>query len=67
MKLLITVLGMVFVLEGLPYFAFPEKMQDYMRKMMEMPPEKLRVMGMVSMAMGLLLCFFALRSGLFNE
>lgn len=67
MKLLITVLGMVFVLEGLPYFAFPEKMQDYMRRMMEMAPEKMRVMGMVSIIFGLLLCFLALRSGLFDE
>ncbi len=66
MKLLITVIGMVMVIEGLPYFAFPEKMQEYMKKMIEMHPAQLRVMGTVSVIMGLGLCFLALRTGIFN-
>ncbi len=66
MKLLITVIGMVMVLEGLPYFAFPEKMQEYMKKMLEMQPAQLRIMGTVSVLLGLFLCFLALRTGIFN-
>ncbi len=66
MKLLVTVIGMVFVIEGIPYFAFPEKMQAYMRKMQDMPPGSLRVMGAFSIMAGLLLCYIALKTGLFN-
>ncbi len=66
MKLLITVIGMVMVLEGLPYFAFPEKMKEYMQKMLEMSPAQLRVMGTVSVLCGLFLCYLALRTGIFD-
>ena len=66
MKLLVTVIGMVMVIEGLPYFAFPEKMKKYMKKMLEMEPGQLRIMGTISVIFGLFLCFLALRTGLFN-
>ncbi len=66
MKFMITVIGMVMVIEGLPYFAFPEKMQEYMKKMLEMQPAQLRIMGTMSVIFGLFLCFLALRTGLFN-
>ncbi len=66
MKLLVTVIGMVMVLEGLPYFAFPEKMQEYMKKMLEMSPAQLRVMGTISVLFGLFLCYLALRTGLLD-
>ncbi len=45
MKLLLTLIGLVFVLEGLPYLAFPEAMQRWLKQLLEMPPGQLRFMG----------------------
>lgn len=57
MKLLILLVGMVLILEGLPYVAAPESMQDWLRKLSEVEPRTLRVMGAFAMATGLLICF----------
>ena len=65
MKLLLTLIGLVFVLEGLPYLAFPEAMQRWLRQLLEMPPGQLRFMGLLSMAFGFFLCFLTQKSGLF--
>ncbi len=66
MKLLVTLIGLVFVLEGLPYFVFPEAMQRWLRQLLEMQPSQLRFMGLLAMAFGLFLCFLTQRSGLFH-
>ncbi|RUM45931.1 MAG: DUF2065 domain-containing protein [Desulfocapsa sp.] len=65
MKILLLVIGMVFILEGIPYVAFPEAMQEWLRKISAMKPESLRVLGLVSMGAGLLICWFVQRSGYF--
>lgn len=65
MKLLITLIGLVFVLEGLPYVLSPEGMQRWLKQLLEMKPAQLRVMGGVAMAAGFFLCFIGQRSGLF--
>jgi len=65
MKLLLTLIGLVFVLEGLPYLAFPEAMQRWLRQLLEMSPSQLRLMGLISMAFGFFLCFLTQKSGLF--
>ncbi len=57
MKLLILLIGMVLIFEGLPYVAAPESMQAWLKKISEMSPEQVRVMGLISMAIGLLLCW----------
>ncbi|HHB77168.1 MAG TPA: DUF2065 domain-containing protein, partial [Desulfobulbus sp.] len=36
MKLLVTLIGLVFVLEGLPYLVFPDAMQRWLRQLLEM-------------------------------
>lgn len=66
MKLLLTLIGLVMIIEGLPYFAFPEKMQEVMRSIEKMHPEILRKGGFFAIITGLLLCYLAQRSGLFN-
>ncbi len=66
MKLLVTLVGLVFVLEGLPYVAAPEVMQRWLRHLLEMEPGQLRGMGILAMAVGLFLCFLGQRSGLFG-
>ena len=64
MKLLVTLIGLVLILEGMPYVVFPEGMQKWMRQLSEMNPGSLRVTGLVAMAIGLLLCYITQRSGL---
>ena len=66
MKLLLALIGLVLVLEGLPYVASPESMQRWLRQILEMDPAQLRRIGMVAMALGFVLCFVAQRSSLFN-
>ena len=66
MKLLFTLIGVVFILEGLPYLTFPEAMQRWLRQLMEMRPAQLRIVGLFAVGIGLLICFVTLRTNLFN-
>ncbi len=63
MKLLITLIGLVLVLEGLPYAVMPEKMQAWLRQLLAATPGQLRVMGVLAMAAGFLLCYLTQRTG----
>jgi uncharacterized protein YjeT (DUF2065 family) len=58
MKFFLCVLGMVMIFEGLPYFAFPEKMKAVIRKMLDLPAGNLRIFGFVLMFVGLGLIYF---------
>jgi hypothetical protein len=51
------VIGMVMVVEGLPYFAFPEKMKRVINKVIEMPDKALQKFGFVLMLTGLFLVY----------
>lgn len=66
MKLLITLIGLVLVLEGLPYAASPESMQRWLRQILEMDPELLRRVGLAAMVVGFFLVYLAQKSLLFN-
>ena len=66
MELLITLVGLVFILEGLPYVASPEAMQRWLKQLLEMQPAQLRFMGLISMGFGFLLCYISLKTGLFR-
>ena len=57
MKYFLCVMGMVMIIEGLPYFAFPEKMKGWIRKVLEMPAESMRRLGLVLMIGGLLMVY----------
>jgi len=48
---------MVMIVEGLPYFAAPGKMKEWIAKMAEMSDSSLRVTGFVLMMVGLVLVF----------
>jgi uncharacterized protein YjeT (DUF2065 family) len=61
MDFFLCVLGMVMVIEGLPYFAFPERMKLWISKMLEMPDEWLRRFGLVLMITGLLMVYMGKR------
>jgi uncharacterized protein YjeT (DUF2065 family) len=57
MDYFICVIGMVMVLEGLPYFAFPDKMKTWVKKVLEIPDRSLRRFGLVLMLLGLWLVY----------
>jgi uncharacterized protein YjeT (DUF2065 family) len=52
---------MVLVLEGMPYFAFPEKMKEFMRFVLEQDDRILRLVGGFAMLVGLIVVFVARR------
>jgi uncharacterized protein len=58
MKYFLCVLGMVLIIEGLPYFAFPDKIKSYLLKMALLSDGTLRVMGSVLVIVGLALLYF---------
>lgn len=64
MKLLLTLIGLVFILEGLPYLTFPEAMQRWLQQLLDMEPAHLRVVGLAAVGLGLLICFVTLRTSL---
>lgn len=57
MKFFLCVIGMVMIVEGLPYFAFPEKMKLWIQKVFLLPIETLRRFGIVMMVIGLILVY----------
>ncbi len=66
MKTLITLVGLVLILEGLPYVASPEGMKRWLQQINEMRPDALRIMGIFAMAAGFFLCYLAQKSTLFG-
>ena len=61
MEFFLCVVGMVMIVEGLPYFAFPDKMKLVVKKFLEMPASNMRKFGFVLMIFGLFLVFMGKR------
>jgi uncharacterized protein YjeT (DUF2065 family) len=61
MDFFLCVLGMVMIVEGIPYFAFPDKMKVWVRKVIEIPDLQLRRTGLILMGLGLFLVFLGKR------
>ncbi|UCF72165.1 MAG: DUF2065 domain-containing protein [Deltaproteobacteria bacterium] len=57
MRLLFCLLGLVFIVEGLPYLAFPKKMKKWLRQIQKVPDDQLRIVGFLAMCFGLLLTY----------
>jgi len=66
MKLFLLLIGMVLILEGMPYVAAPEAMRDWLSKLSQMPPSQLRGFGLFAMVLGLIICFVVQKTALFN-
>jgi uncharacterized protein YjeT (DUF2065 family) len=66
MKLLMLLIGLVLILEGLPYVAAPEAMQDWLKKLSGVEPGQLRSIGLVAMVIGLLIVFVVQKTALFQ-
>jgi uncharacterized protein YjeT (DUF2065 family) len=63
MKLFLIGLGLFFIFEGMPYFAFPERMKEMLAQIQELPPKYLRVIGLISMIIGLFICYLVQKTG----
>ncbi|MCL5125453.1 MAG: DUF2065 domain-containing protein [Deltaproteobacteria bacterium] len=59
MEFFLSVIGMVLVIEGIPYFAVPEKMKEVMKMAQMQPDNVLRVFGGILMLVGLIIVFLA--------
>ena len=57
MKYFLCVIGMVFIIEGIPYFAFPEKVKIYLSKLLEIRDGTLRIFGFSAIVAGLILIY----------
>ncbi len=61
MEYFLTVMGMVLVVEGLPYFAFPEKMKAWVKKIETLQEKSLRKLGLALMILGVFLVYLGRR------
>ena len=57
MRFFLCVIGMVMFIEGLPYFAWPDKMKPWLQRIIETPEATLRKLGFTLMVAGLGLVF----------
>ncbi len=61
MDYFLCVLGMVLIIEGLPYLVFPEKLKPYLMKITALPDSTLRFFGISAIILGLILLYFGRR------
>jgi hypothetical protein len=66
MKLLTLLIGLVLILEGLPYVAAPEAMQEWLKKLSDISPGQLRSVGLIAMVVGILIVFVVQKTALFQ-
>ena len=57
MSFFLCVMGMVMIVEGLPYFIFPNRMKPWLQKIIDTPEASLRRIGLGLMAAGLILVY----------
>jgi len=61
MNFLLCAIGLVLIIEGIPYFAFPEKMKQMLAKIPLIPTSAMRAFGMVAVGAGLILIYISRR------
>ena len=59
MAYFLSVLGLALIIEGIPYFAFPDKMKSLLAKLPAFPSRSLRVFGITAICIGLLLIYIS--------
>jgi hypothetical protein len=60
MKFFFCVMGMVMIVEGLPYFISPHKMREMVMMILQMPEDALRRFGFFMMLAGLAVVYLAM-------
>ena len=53
MAFVMSVMGVVLIIEGIPYFAFPARAKQWAMMLQTIPDRTLRLLGVVSMVTGL--------------
>ncbi|MBI5644380.1 MAG: DUF2065 domain-containing protein [Deltaproteobacteria bacterium] len=61
MAFVLSILGALLVLEGIPYFGFPKAVKEWALVLQDMSERTLRIMGLVIMAAGIII-ILAVRS-----
>ncbi len=61
MALFLKALGLAFILEGIPYFLFAERMPAILKQLLDKSPSALRRIGTAAIVMGLLLVYLSSR------
>ena len=61
MEFFICVVGMVFIIEGIPNFLFPVKWKRMLVRIEEIPESTLRFFGFLSILIGLLMVYLGRR------
>ena len=61
MKFFLCVIGGVMIIEGFPYFVFPEKMKVWIQRLQEVSPDTLQKFGFVIVIMGFFLIYMGIR------
>jgi len=59
MKYFISVIAMVLIIEGFPYFAFPEKMKYVLKSISEVDTKTLKKIGTFLILTGVTLLYFS--------
>ena len=59
MKFFLCAIGLVLIIEGLPYFISPNSMKRMLLMLPQIPARHLRLLGAVAIIIGLLLVYFA--------
>ena len=58
MGFFLCVIGMVMIVEGFPYFAFPNRMKEMIQTLLGLPETVLRRFGLMLMIVGLAIVYF---------
>lgn len=58
MTLFLCFIGLLLIVEGIPYFAFPDSMKKWMTVIQQTPDNQLRIIGFLAMCIGLVLVYF---------
>ncbi len=66
MELWLTLIGLILIIEALPYAACPEAMQRWLRQIQEVEPATMRRVGLIALGFGFFLCYLAQRTELFS-
>ena len=61
MTFILSVLGVVLIIEALPYFAFPMKVKEWSLSIREVPDRSLRLLGFLAMMAGLVFVYLGKR------
>ncbi len=61
MKFFLCVIGMVMIVEGLPYFAVPDKMKNMIRMVLDLPDKSIRQFGGFLMVVGVIVVYIGKR------